>query len=152
MAPSEKSVRERHVIKIDVEHKPNPQRRGGPGARRDTLFQPGKPYAFKKGRSGNPKVRPKDAGTKLIRQAYSVRLTDTCTLPGLEKLTWAEAIAVGLCRAAARGDTHAARELRETTEDRILERLNATPDIDYDAGKSAKELLMQQLGVAESEG
>lgn len=45
--------------------------------------------------------------------------------------------------------TLAARELRQTTEGRIPERMNLGATIDYDAGKSAKELLMQQLGLAD---
>ena len=145
MAHGKRYTHERHVITIDLERKPKLKSRGGPGARRDTLFQPGNPYAFKTGQSGNPKGRPQGTGAKLIRQAYSVRLTDICTLPGLENVTWVEAIALGLCRAAARGDITAARELRETTEGRVQERLNSAAGTDYDAGRSAKEMLLAQL-------
>jgi hypothetical protein len=74
---------------------------------------------------------------------------DNCMLPGFEDLTWAEAIALGMCMAAARGETSAAREVRETTEGRIPEVMNIGGTIDYDAGKSAKEMLLQQLGLVE---
>ncbi len=67
-------------------------------------------------------------------------------LPGLEDLTWAEAIALGMCMAAAKGETSAAREVRETTEGRIPQTMNIGGTIDYAAGKSAKERLLQMLG------
>jgi Family of unknown function (DUF5681) len=146
MAKGEKYNRQRHVITVDVDPKPKPNRRGGPGARRDTLFQPGNRHAWKKGQSGNPSGRAKGTGTKLIGEAYTIRLKDSCMLPGLEDLTWAEAIALGMCMAAAKGETSAAREVRETTEGRIPQTLNLEGAIDYNAGKTAKERLLQKLG------
>jgi hypothetical protein len=78
---------------------------------------------WKKGQSGNPTGRPKGAGAKLISQAYVIRLEEKCELPGLEDLTWAEAIALGMAKSAARGDTPAAKEIRETTEGKLPEHL-----------------------------
>ena len=151
MAKGEKYNRQRHVITVDVDPKPKAKRRGGPGARRDTLFQAGNPHTWKKGQRGNPSGRAKGTGTKLISEAYTIRLKDSCMLPGLEDLTWAEAIALGMCMTASKGDTSAAREVRETTEGRIPQTMNIGGTIDYAAGKSAKDKVTSDAGQEERE-
>ena len=73
---------------------------------------------WKPGFAPNPtgKNGKQSTGEGLISKAYKINLTESCDLPGMEQLTWAEAIAYGMARAAARGETTAAKELRETTE------------------------------------
>ena len=119
MTAGAKASRKRHIVTFNVDPEPKAKTRGGPGPRRDTLFQPGNPHAFRKGESGNPGGRTKGSGENLVSEAYSVRLTDKCVLPGLRNLTWAEAIALCMCTAAAHGDTGAAREIWQTKEGRI---------------------------------
>lgn len=80
-------------------------------------------HIWKKGQSGNPKGKPKGTGEKVLSKAYVVRLEEKCDLAGLEHLTWAEAISLGLSRAAARGETGAAKEIREATEGKLPEHL-----------------------------
>jgi hypothetical protein len=79
---------------------------------------------WKPGQSGNPSGRPKKStDAKRLSDAYRIQLQEQCTAEGLEHLTWAEAIAVGMAQAAARGETTAAKELRETTEGKTPENI-----------------------------
>ena len=59
--------------------------------------------------------------------------------------TWAEAMCFAMCWRATLYDTSAAKEIREVTEGRIAHVANVGDQIDYSAGKSAKELLMSKL-------
>jgi hypothetical protein len=78
------------------------------------LAEEGKPYRWKKGESGNPSGRPK---SKLISDAYRQRLGDMVPNDPQER-TWAELIAEGQIRAAAKGKTPAAAEICDRTEGR----------------------------------
>jgi hypothetical protein len=59
--------------------------------------------------------------------------------------TWAEVISIAMCIRAALGDTSAAKEIREVTEGRTAHVANVGDQIDYSAGRSAKEMLMSKL-------
>jgi len=50
-----------------------------------------------------------------------------------------------MCWRATLGDTSAAKEIREVTEGRIAHVASVGDQIDYSAGKSAKELLIAKL-------
>lgn len=76
-----------------------------------------------------------------------MRPSDTCVLPEVRDLPPRKPSRWGMCIDAAQGDTDAAREIRETAEARFPGMLNVSDMIDYNAGKSAKELLQQKLGA-----
>jgi hypothetical protein len=62
--------------------------------------------------------------------------------------TWAEVIAAGMFRRAVLYDTAAAKEIREVTkvtEGRLAISVDIGDQIDYSAGRSAKELLLRKL-------
>ena len=63
----------------------------------------------------------------------------------LKSVTWAELIAFGMAKAAARGETPAAKEIREVTEGKLAETMNLTGHIDYTAGQTAKDQLMARI-------
>jgi hypothetical protein len=74
----------------------------------------GKPYRWKKGRSGNPAGRPK---SKTLSDAYRHKLEEPVPNDP-EGRTWAELIAEAQVRDAVRGNVQAAREIADRTEGR----------------------------------
>ena len=74
----------------------------------------GKPYRWKKGRSGNPSGRPK---SKTLSDAYKHKLEEPVPNDS-EGRTWAELIAEAQVRDAVRGNVQAAREIADRTEGR----------------------------------
>jgi hypothetical protein len=81
---------------------------------RDTLgrFGKGNGHAFKKGRSGNPKGRPKSA---ILSDELRRKLGEP--YPGAPQgRTWADAIAEALIARAVAGDVAAAKEIADRTE------------------------------------
>lgn len=108
-----------------------PPKKGKP---RGKSFAKGNEHAFKPGQSGNPKGRPPITGheraithsSKKISEAYAIYLEQRCGLEGYEHLTWGEAIAHGMMRVAVGGDVQAAKELRESTEGKIADKMQLT--------------------------
>ncbi len=115
---------------------------------------------WKKGQSGNqnPKtgrsyaayrnscVERKDTlGLGVLSKAYKQHLTEQCILPGLEHLTWAEAVAYGIANAAVGGEVPAAKELREATEGKLPENLNVNAELSGALAIGAKQKLLGKL-------
>jgi hypothetical protein len=84
----------------NVAKTPKPKPRGRP-------FQPGNPWAIKKGEVRNPGGRP-----KLLSHAY----LDWLKSENDDGVTNASGVALALGQKAVEGDISAARELRQTTE------------------------------------
>jgi hypothetical protein len=128
--------------------KPKAQPRGRP-------FEKGNGYAVKPGevrnRIGRRGPKPGAAArAKLLSKAYTVilssRVPDAIAKEhGLKNVTWAELIAMGMVKAAAGGETPAAKEIREVTEGKLAETMNLTGHIDYTAGQTAKDQLMARI-------
>lgn len=79
---------------------------------------------WKPGQSGNPLGgRIKSRGAILLTEAYKNILEERCLIPGFEGLTYAEAIAMGMSNAASRGESAAAKEIREATQGKLPEHL-----------------------------
>src|ERR1019366_1869922 len=118
-------------------------------------FEKGNGYAVKPGEVRNRVGRrgPKPgaaAWAKLLSKGYTANLSSR--VPNaiakehdLKNVTWAELIAFGMAKAAAKGDTAAAREIREVTEGKLAETMNLTGHIDYTAGQTAKDQLMARI-------
>jgi CheY-like chemotaxis protein len=118
-------------------------------------FEKGNGYAVKPGEVRNRVGRrgPKPgaaAWAKLLSKGYTAILSSR--VPNaiakehdLKNVTWAELIAFGMAKAAAKGDTAAAREIREVTEGKLAETMNLTGHIDYTAGQTAKDQLMARI-------
>lgn len=62
----------------------------------------------------------------MIVEPYRIVLEEACNLPGFEDTTWAEAIALGIARKAAQGHVSGAKEMREATEDKAVEKHELT--------------------------
>ena len=136
------------LITLQVPLQSKPRKKGKPRGNPAAI----KPYQFQPGQSGNPSGRPK--GTNVLSTAYTIRLgnvvpNEVAAALGVDKCTWAEAIAIGMIRHAAMGDTAAAKEIREVTEGRVPAALNLEGKIDYSAGQTAKQQLMKMLGEPE---
>ena len=80
---------------------------------------------------------------RVLGQIAPARICRAAGVPS--RSTWAEVISMAMCWRAALGDTSAAKEIREVTEGRIAHVASVGDQIDYSAGKSAKELLMSKL-------
>jgi len=78
------------------------------------IAEDGKPYRWKKGKSGNPSGRPK---SKTLSDAYRNKLEEPVPNDP-EGRTWAELIAEAQVRDAVRGNVQAAREIADRTEGR----------------------------------
>lgn len=136
-------------VLITAEAEPKKKPRGRP-------FQKGNKWTVKPGEVRNPKGGPK--GSKLISKAYNVLLSSKVPAKiakehGLTNVTWAELIAMGMAKAAAGGETPAAKEIREVTEGKLAETMNLTGHIDYTAGQTAKDQLMARItGSGKSSG
>lgn len=134
---------------MELDITPEPKQKAKP---RGKPFEKGNTLGFPKGTSGNYAGRPKGTITKLS-VAYGAQLEEKlpasiCDVWGYdpnEPPTWAEAIAAGLARAAATGDTAAAKEIREVTEGKLPDKLKVEGKIDYTAGKAAKDVLLDKL-------
>jgi hypothetical protein len=92
------------------------QNSGGHDAR--GRFAAGNNFAFKHGRSGNPKGRPKSA---MLSDALRRMLVEAC--PQDPERTWAEVIADQLIAKAAAGDVSAAKEIADRTEGKARQHL-----------------------------
>lgn len=90
--------------------------------RRDPVWL--EPYKFKPGQCGNPAGRPPTV--KKISQGLINRLKEIEPESGK---SYAELIAIALIRKALNGDVFAAREIRETTEGLLSQRLEITGQV-----------------------
>jgi hypothetical protein len=86
-------------------------------------FAKGNVYAFMKGRSGNPRGRPRSA---LLSDALRRTLAEVC--PEDPEKTWAEVIADQLIAKAAAGDVSAAKEIADRTEGKTRQAVTLTHD------------------------
>lgn len=111
---------------------------------------------WKKGYAPNPKginqttkAREKGVGLDRITKAMTIRLGAKCDVPGLDDLTWAEAIAAALTRvatdAANRNIVNAAKELRESTEGKTPDNVNLNATLNQSEGEEAQNLLLGKL-------
>src|SRR5437868_3136030 len=112
--PERKPNQKERIITLQVPLRLQPKKKGKPRGNPAAI----RPYQFQPGQSGNPSGRPK--GINVLSTAYTIRLADlvpneVAAALGVDRCTWAEAIAVGMIRHAAMGDTAAAKEIREVT-------------------------------------
>jgi hypothetical protein len=107
------------------------------------------PFQYKRGESGNPGGKPKVHQTMKMnyeRLLRSVAPAGFCRMAGgCPRSTWAEVISAAMFRRAVLYDTAAAKEIREVTEGKLAISAQIGDQIDYSAGRSAKELLMSKL-------
>jgi hypothetical protein len=100
------------------------------------------PFQYKPGESGNPGGKPKVHQTMKMNYEHILRSkapVEVCRLVGVPlRSTWAEVISAAICHRAILGDTLAAKEIREVTEGRIAISADLGDQIDYSAGKSAR--------------
>lgn len=145
-----KGKREAHLtIKVPIDRPKRKNRKATAGS-----FKPGHPYRYQPGHAPVPgagrKLGGKNRMTKLS-ESYKLALEDEAPedlkkwFGVTGKCTMAEIIALGMTRRAAIEDTTAAKELREVTEGKLPDTLNLEGNINYNAGKSAKDILTAKL-------
>lgn len=114
---------------------------------RPNFFKPGYDARRPVGRRLGSRNRTK------ISDAYTAQLCDVVPAAmrewfGVDRemaVTWADLIAHGIIQQAAAGEVAAAKEVREVTEGKLPEHTTFEGNIDYSAGKSAKQRLTAAL-------